>query len=204
MALTWTNLDIMKVTLKWQVGTVCLSLNVFQAQLAQGAPHPTANSVVLVDAGDWMDSFLTPFIDDVVVSVDFLGADVHKLVGVDWVYCGTAPVTATPGSVGDPLPSGVAMLLNASTDAARVHGRKFVPGLSELAQTASVWTVTVIGHMVGAVEAWITPFVSSDLIASQWYPGLRIKAGTFTGFNGAYLIRAIPAYQRRRKEGVGV
>jgi len=204
MALTWTNLDIMKVTLKWQVGTVCLSLNVFQAQLAQSAPHPLTTFTVLEDAGIWMDAFLTPFIADVVVSVDFLGADVHKLVGSDWVYAGTATVTASPGSIGDPLPSGVAMLLNASTDTARVHGRKFVPGLSELAQTASVWTVTVLGHMVGAMEAWITPWNSVDLLSSMWYPGLRIKNLTFVGFNGAYLIRSIPAYQRRRKEGVGV
>jgi hypothetical protein len=150
-----------------------------------------------------MEAVLSPIEPDVVVDCTILGADFYKLVAGDWVYAGTGMPSFTPASIGDPLPSGVAALLSLTTEQSKVRGRKYLPGLSELAQTAGEWTLTVLGHLADCILGWFTPFVSADPSDSYWLPCVVNKYGVPVPFNGGLAVSVVPAYQRRRRAGVG-
>jgi len=131
--------------------------------------------------------------------------DVYKKVGSLWNWIGGNILVDLDGeSIGDPLPSGVAILGELLTDTSRVVGKKYVGGLSELAQTAGQWISTVSAAMLSSISEWMAQF--QDLVDTTTYyvPGVySTKALAFKPFTGAGVVRAIPAYQRRRKEGVG-
>lgn len=204
MALTWTSQDTCKVRLNWQVGSIGFACNIFEMVMNQQTPHVVQNSDVVADVTGWMEAILTPMEPHVVVDCLVTGADFYKLVAGDWVFAGNAPVDFDPESIGDPLPSGVAALLFAATDQSKVRGRKFVPGLSELAQTASLWVVGVGAALYNSALAWILPFQSGETAGtSYWLPCVVNKSGVPVPFNGTFRVSTIPAYQRRRKEGVG-
>jgi hypothetical protein len=139
----------------------------------------------------------------IVVTCDVLDCNVYKKVGSLWNLVGPAPVVFTPESIGDPLPSGVAALMTAYTDTSRVVGKKYFVGLSETAQTAGLWVVGVLAAMLQSAIVWGTVFASGDA-GSTWIPGVySSKAVAFKGFTPAVATRDVPAYQRRRKQGVG-
>jgi hypothetical protein len=204
MAISWTSQDIGKATLQWQVGSICLALNVFEFAINQQTPHSLSTANVVADVEDWMDAILAPIAHDVVVACEILGVEVHKLVAGDWVYAGTGHPATTFDNGGDILATGVAAVLMAPTDASKVRGRKFLPGLAETNTTLGLWTVTVLGHLANCGLAWITPFTMTSDPTSAVIPGVVMKNGTFIGFNGGCYARSVPGYQRRRKEGVGI
>lgn len=202
--MSFTNLDVAKVDLRWQVGSIGMAANVFMAQLAQGTPHLIPDATAVTGLGLWVSAILAPMATHVVVDCDILDCNVYKKVGPLWNLVGPAVVTFTPGSIGDALPSGVAALLTAYTDVSKVVGKKYLPGMSELAQTAGLWVVGVLSAMLQSGIVWITPFALDPVQEGTLWPCVWSKkttsAKSFTGIGA----RDVPAYQRRRKQGVGV
>lgn len=202
--MSFTKDDICKVDLIWQVGTIGFAANVFQCLLSQETPHDLADLDVVGDMVDWIDRILEPMEPHVVVSCESLGINVYKKVGDDYNFISGSPIAFTPGSIGDPLPSGVAALITAYTNLSKVLGKKYLPGLSETGQTAGLWIAGVLEAMADSAFEWVTHFASLADPYSEWYPGVwSTKAIGFRLFNGATMERDIPAYQRRRKAGVG-
>jgi len=201
----FTHLDIMKVDLRWQVGAIGIAANVFQARMTQATPHNVDDLTVLVDAGAWMTAIMEPMEPHIVVDVDVMGCNVYKKVGPLWNLVGPAPVIFTSASINDPLPSGVAALVTAYTAISKVVGKKYFVGLSEAAQTAGLWVTGVLAAMLQSGIEWISPFLSSDTPpGSAWNPGVwSLKQAGFVTFATALSTRDVPAYQRRRKAGVG-
>lgn len=202
--MSFTNLDIMKVDLRWQVGSIGFACNVFQAQLSQETPHAVADLTVLTGAGAWVTdilSYMQPFIVvDCVVDI----CQVYKKIGPLWNLVGPAPVLFTPVNGSDPLPSGVAALVTAYTPVSKVIGKKYFPGLSENGQTAGLWVGSVLAAMLQSGLAWIAPFNLDPSSEGRFYPGVwSLKQALFVAFAPALSTRDIPAYQRRRKQGVG-
>lgn len=202
--MSFTNNDIAKVTLTWQVAGIGFQCNVFQARLGQEAPHNVSDAVVIADLASWMDDIYAPMVPHIVVPAVPTGVLVHKRVGLEWWYIGMGLPTFDPENAGDPLPSGVAALITAFTNVSKVRGRKFILGLSEGACNVGAWSVGVLAAMADSALAWVLPFYSSDP-GSSWIPGVyHLKGMAFVSFNYATNIPDIPAYQRRRKEGVGI
>lgn len=202
--MSFTNNDIAKVDLRWQVGNIGQACNVFMAQLAQETPHAVADLTVVTALGLWMTAILAPMEPHVVVSCDILDCNVYKKVGPLWNLVGPAVVTFVPESIGDPLPSGVAGLLTAYTTISKVIGKKYLPGLSEVAQTAGLWVVGVLSAMLQSGLNWIGAFNLDPASEGRMYPGVwSLKTISYQSFLGVGA-RDVPAYQRRRKQGVGI
>ena len=202
--MSFTNNDLAKVDLRWQVGSIGMACNVFMAQLAQETPHAVADLTVVTALGLWMTAILEPMETHIVVDCDILDCNVYKKVGPLWNLVGPAVVTFSPTSGSDPLPSGVAGLLTAYTAVSKVIGKKYLPGLSETSQTAGLWVIGVLAAMLQSGMAWIAPFNLDPPSEGRMYPGVwSLKQGTHIGFAGI-AVRDVPAYQRRRKQGVGV
>lgn len=203
--MSFTNGDIAKVDLRYNVGSIGFAVNVFQAVLVQSTPHAIADLDVLTDMGAWITRVLDPMQPHIVVSVDVEDCNVYKKVGPLWNLVGPAPVIFEGLSNGDPLPSGVAALMVAYTDTSKVMGKKYLPGLSEVAQTAGLWVGPVLAAMLQSCLEWVDHFAALSDPTSEWYPGVwSLKAVGFRIFAAHIAARDIPAYQRRRKEGVGV
>jgi len=197
--------DVVKVDLHWYASGIGFAANVFQAKLLQGTPHTYLDSLVVADMKDWMERILLPIAPDVVVSCDVTGASIYQKVGALWNLIGSTSVTFTPASIGDPLPSGVAALITWNTYVSKVQGKKYLPGLSEGSQTAGLWIATVLSHLASVAVQWISGFNGLTDSDSHWYPGVwSAKTLGFQSFGTAGQIPDVPAYQRRRKAGVGI
>lgn len=197
--------DICKVDLHWYAAGIGFAANVFQAKMLQGTPHTYLDSLVVADMKDWMERLLAPIATHVVVSCDVTGASIYQKVGNLWNLVGTTSVTFTPGSAGDPLPSGVAALITWNTYVSKVQGKKYFPGLSESGQTAGVWVSGVLSALASVAVQWISGFNGLSDSDTHWYPGVwSLKKLAFQSFGTAGQIPDVPAYQRRRKAGVGI
>lgn len=104
-------------------------------------------------------------------------------------------------SAGEVLPLGVAALLTFPTAQPKVRGRKFLPPFAETNLTDALWgsaTVTLLSTVASGVAAGFIGDVSSE----PYVFGVSNQAGLFRPFIEG-LTTNIPAYQRRRKQGVG-
>jgi len=77
-------------------------------------------------------------------------------------------------------------------------GKKFWPGFTEAASQAGAWQAAVVANMLPAAAIWVANFGAT----SEWIPGAYSLS---TGFRALIRerVRDVPAYQRRRKQGVG-
>lgn len=101
----------------------------------------------------------------------------------------------------DPLPPGVAALVTFPTLVSKVRGRKFIPGFGEGNTTDGLFASSTLTDMseYGAIIA--APFIGASS-ALPWEFGVPLTGGGFANFS-SYIARNVPAYQRRRKQGVG-
>lgn len=202
--MSFTQGDVAKLDLRWQVGTIGIACNVFQLQCFQNGVHDVPDVDVLVDMGTYMESILGPMEPHIVVSVDVTGCDLYKKVGDQFNLVGPVPVLFTAESISDPEPSGVAALMVAKTAISRVQGKKYFCGLAENAVEGGLWVAGVLAAMLQSGLNWITPWVMSNDPNTSWFPGVwSTKAGGFSLFATSIATRDVPAYQRRRKAGVG-
>lgn len=102
---------------------------------------------------------------------------------------------------GEIMPAGVAGFGFAPTEEPKVRGRKFIPGIAELALTDGIFTGQNMIRLTALVIA---------LFNGIGTPGVGLAAGVlstvlgrFVEFSGTKVASAIPAYQRRRKPNVG-
>lgn len=200
-----TSGDILKVDLHWYASGVGFAANVFQVKILQGTPHPYSEALALIDMKLWMERILSPIQPDVIVSCDVTGASVYQKVGPLWNLIGNVSPTFTPTNADDPLPSGVAALITWNTYVSKVQGKKYFPGMSESRTTAGVWIAGILSHLASVAVAWISGFNAADDADTHFYPGVwSAKMLSFQSFGTAGQIPDVPAYQRRRKTGVGI
>lgn len=110
--------------------------------------------------------------------------------------------TGGTDNTNDPLPAGVALCVTLPTAVLKSRGRKFVPGIAETGTTAGLFTSAVMTDAASFAalisEAWLG--ASND---DPWTFGIVTELGTFRPFQSAS-VSNVPAYQRRRKQGVGI
>ena len=200
----FTHLDIAKLDLRWQVGTIGIACNVFQLQCFQSSVEVVPDVDVMTEMGTYMESILTPMAPHIVVSVDVTSLNLYKKQGALWNLVGPCPISFTPSNTDDPEPSGVAALMTAYTAVSKVVGKKYLPGLADTRVTAGLWISAVLAAMLQSGLAWIAPWSMISHTGTSWYPGVwSLKKTGFELFASSIATRDVPAYQRRRKAGVG-
>src|SRR6185369_230455 len=118
----------------------------------------------------------------------------------------SVPVSGwAPANTGDALPYGVSALVTFPTATSRRRGRTFIPGFCESDGNGAVWTSGTVGAMGDFADIIINGYVGGTptvdflfVVADAVNPSTDFSLPTGT------LIRSIPAYQRRRKQGVGI
>lgn len=105
-------------------------------------------------------------------------------------------------NAGDPLPPGVALLVTFPTNQLKTRGRKFIPGLAEVQTTGGLFSGSVLTQAAAYAAAIAAGFIGGVSGVPSIF-GVVDKLGMFKTFTGG-IVSTVPAYQRRRKQGVGI
>lgn len=182
-----------------------LNMNVFNA-VVTGGGSPWTDGDIVGDAVEWMDDLFATMTSSTSDELDGSEVVVYKYdpIDDDWDEVGSSAWTWNPSVAGDQLPRGVAALINASTLDPDVQGKKYLGGQVETANEDGTWSSAHLANVALYADEWTDLFVGGTSSA-DWAPGVWSPTNTnFYAFSGAYIIPTIPAYQRRRKRGVGV
>ncbi|MCK5319753.1 MAG: hypothetical protein KAJ55_17710 [Anaerolineales bacterium] len=182
-----------------------INQNVFNA-LIDGAGGPFADSDIVDDAVAWGQNMYLNL--DGLASELIQGSQVQvykwDTVGLDWDEVGAAVMGWTPTNTSDYLPRGVAALVMARTTNPDVLGKKYIPGLCETGSANGLWNSPVVTALLALAADWVTGFTGGTSGAS-WNPGVWSPTHeTLYDMSEVIIANVIPAYQRRRKRGVGI
>ncbi len=196
---------ILKVvaTILWEDGNIMQ--NVFNA-VVSGGGGPWDNVDIVDDAIDWVETMYNTLTARISGASDGSQVQVYRWDAIeeDWDEVGAWPWVWTPSNATDQLPRGVAGLLNAKTSDSDSSGKKYIGGLCEDHCALGLWTPTTIGALVDFGAEWVVPFVGL-VSGASWVSGVwSVKDLVLNPFTLAVIIPTVPAYQRRRKRGVGV
>jgi len=197
--------DVLKVvaTLAFTDGE--LMQNVF-SMVVGGTGGPFTDSDVVDDAIDWIDGIYAELVGYQSATCDGSQVQVYVYdpVDDDFDEVGSGSFVYDPASGGDPMPRGVAALINAKTSDPDVSGKKYFGGLTETSAVDGVWNSSLLTALAAAALEWGTQFVGATSGATfnpcVWSP---TKTNAYVLSND-YIIPGEAAYQRRRKRGVGV
>lgn len=197
--------DILRVVavMKWLDGNI--AQNVFNAEIV-GTGGPFDALDIVDDAEAWLDNMyanLTADISDVLDGSE-LRVYVYDTINDDWDEVGSGVWSWNPARATEQLPRGVAGLINAKTLDPDVNGKKYIAGFTETGTDAGLWSTAPLADMVLFALDWTIAFTGGTS-GADWEPGVWSVVGNLIQpFSGTSIIPTIPAYQRRRKRGVGI
>jgi hypothetical protein len=182
-----------------------IAINVFWALLGDAVGGgPLAESDVIDAAANYLDLIYAE-IDDMIS--DLIASTVVEVWTVDEPTGDLTPVgdgaTTWVGlDTNDPLPNGVAGICSMKTDNTEVTGRKFIPGINEVAVDDNNLDTIPFGRLLDFAVEWATEYTdANDVVLS---PGVYSGAkANFYAATGTVIANNIVGYQRRRKPGVG-
>ena len=197
--------DILRVVavVSWLDGD--LLQNVFNVEIESGT-GPFAVADVLDDMVDWLDNMYANLTDYCSDNANGSECRVYIYDGIDddWDEVGIEAWTWNPAAASDQNPRGVALLVNAKTVDPDVSGKKYLGALIESTITDGLFTGASVAAAAAFAVDWFTDFVGAASGAT-FNPGVWSTKNTeFFEMGEVVIIPSIPAYQRRRKNGVGV
>lgn len=197
--------DVLRVvaTMVWTDGQI--NQNVFNAVIG-GSGGPYDESDIVDDALAWIANIFANAVTSISDEAD--GSQVQVYVydagDDDWDEVGNIGWTFDPSNAADQMPRGVAGLVTTGTSDPDVQGKKYWGMFTENAAVDGLWVAGQLVTFLAMGADWVLPFVGGTSTA-DWIPG--IWSPTHTNFypsNENLIASAIPAYQRRRKQGYGV
>lgn len=179
--------------------------NVFNAVIS-GSGGPFDEADIVDDAVAWMDDLYANMTTGVSDEVDGSEIRVYEYDAVDddWDEIGSDAWTWDPNQSGEQQPRGVSLLINIRTIDADVSGKKYLGGITEPSALDGLWVSSIITAAAAFAVDWATAFTGATSGAS-WVPSIWSPTNTNAyPMVGTAIIPTIPAYQRRRKQGVGI
>jgi len=195
--------EIARAVLNYDGEGVSAVQNVFYWDLSLLAQ---SDAVVLTAIADWAELTWGP--------VWAAGADVNTLltsVAVDIVTTaglvdrnlGSASFTVPGTDTGETNPAACSGYLQANTGTPKTRGRKFLYGAGNGDIVRGLWGATYLAELALALTEYLTLIDIGGV--SNLNPGvIATVLAVFKQFSGSGVVTNVPAYQRRRKPGVGI
>lgn len=193
--------DVLKATarLEW-AGSVAIQNTFFAESLAATT---VSDEDAMDDLAEWLEDIYTPIIPQILNTVAFVDIQFHEMKANRPVGSVPWPTLTTGSSGGDAMASGVAAVVTAYTTINRVRGRKFFGLFSDGEIAVGKFVGAILVNLASAAAVWITSFAGGTS-GQTWVPGVwRRNSATFIDFSDV-VVRAVPGYQRRRKQNVGI
>lgn len=196
--------DILKVvaTLVWSDANIVQ--NVFNAVIG-GTGGPYDDDDIVEDALSWLENMYNGNLTDLSDEIQGSQVQVYKYDSLDEDFdeVGNTGWTFAPVATSHQMPRGVALLTLARTTNPDVQGKKYLGGGTEEVTTDGLLTSGWLTLLLQFAADWVLPFVGSDSTA-DWIPGVWSPTDlAHYIMSQSVTASAIPAYQRRRKRGVG-
>jgi len=178
------------------------ALNIFHAQNNSGVTKTDTDT--LDDWKAYLDSVYNDPVVDISDTATISPYEIFLIDGVtgDSTPIGTRSPALQPIHNSELLPHGVAALINADlSGTGRGSGKKFFPYYAENSSGDGLWVTTTLTRLALAAAAYLLDF--GGVSGSDWGTGTWTQLKGFRDLVSA-VARDIPAYQRRRKPGVGI
>lgn len=197
--------DILRVVavMSWLDGDI--AQNVFNAVIT-GTGGPYDDVDIVADALAWLGVMYANIVSQMSDEID--GSEVRVYVydsaDDDWDEVGSDAWVFDPSGTAEQLPRGVAQLINCKTLDPDISGKKYIPAGTEGIVVDGLYNTTAITNATAFGVDWVTAFVGATS-GADWTPGIWSVVNTLLQpMSGALILPTIPAYQRRRKRGVGI
>lgn len=194
--------DIVRVNIHHTLPNTSEAQNVFYWQIGG---QSIDDEDMLDDILSWVTTFWASAWRDIAApsaSMDYFEADLVNVNGTVQQNLGVRQINIAGDAPGTTIAAAVSGYLMASTLLPKGRGSKYIPGLAETSTSEGEWspaTVLELGQMLLAYLATINATGGTQLV-----PGISSRTvQQFVPFLSQGLVETIPAYQRRRKPGVG-
>lgn len=197
--------DVMRAIVETSLPNDVTAINVWdwvRNDSESGSPFVGAVTDELATKLNAMYSFIIPDMSNVVTVVSATFYVMEYLVD-KWVVAqlaGVEPLGLVGVDAGEMSPHGNAMLLGLKTAISKKRGRRFIPGLSEQKVDSGTLQAAVLGHILDMANEYLTDVTTTENY--RYAPRLMSTTGELVSFTGSSA-SGYPAYQRRRKPGVG-
>lgn len=195
--------DIIRLVVEYSIPGASTVLNVFHWLIVDGSPDTPD---IIDDFEDWVENtWGTNWADlaSAAASIIGLALDIVDVNGLVLANIGSETL-ALPGTVGGEI--GVAAagaFLKADTALPKTRGTKYIPGLGEGNLTDGILTVETLGDVALLFLDYVQLLIGS-VSGARYEPGVVSRTELeFVPFEGGGYFTDVPAYQRRRKPGVG-
>jgi len=201
--MTITTGDIIKLTLEYAMPGAGVCMNVFHyAYLGSDqADQDIIDRIMTWVTDEWGDTW-----QNIAATTATLANAVFETVDVDGHILralGTEVVDLDGLNGAEVLPAANAAYIQANTATPGVFGRKYVPGMSETATSEGFVTAATAAQMAILLLQYMDTLNVSA--GNNLFPVVRsLKLLGFPRLVTAGVINLLPAYQRRRKQGVGI
>lgn len=194
--------DILKIVLEYVYPGAGTALNIFHYVYAGGdeEDEDILDAIEAFFTAEWGVSWQDLAAGD--TEMDFFTAQTVDSAGLVIRDVGSRLLNIAGGLQGTVSPAANSSYMQANTSSPQVRGSKYIPGLAEDATAAGILEATA----VVALTQMLADYVSQINLGpgNNLFPGvISSRLAGFTIFAGNGLINSIPAYQRRRKIGVG-
>ncbi len=186
-------------------GDAGVNQNVFNA-IIDGSGGPFTDDDIVEDAVAWAENMYANLVSLLTDEITGTQVQVYKwdTVGLDWDEVGADVWTFNPTSLFAYLPRGVAPLVLARTVNPDVLGKKYLPGATEDVNSDGLLEAAMITAMLAFAADWVIGFLGATSGAS-WNPGVwSVVNEALFDMSEVIIANTVPAYQRRRKRGVGI
>lgn len=191
--------DIVRVTASLLLNGSDLIQNVFHVKLVNDAAQPQGD--LRDDLGAWMEDIYDSLVGSISQLVTFEEIQIFNVSSDNPEPTISWPTITAGTNTQEQQVDGVAALVLGRTGVSNVVGKKYFGGIVLDGYQDGLIAAATLTSIVLAGDDWITPF--SGASTATWDPGLWTRpTGPFTVFTEA-IARDLPAYQRRRKRGVG-
>lgn len=195
--------EIVRGAMKYTIPGAGECLNVFHWQLTQENADDDDVGAALADwaENDWGAAWDNQAANGAII--DLIDLDIVTIDGLVDRNLGAETIDINGDIAASVLPAANSLYVQANCGPAGVFGRKYVPGFTEDQQLSGNWQAGVVAVgvlLLVALATTVTESVSGGVLV----PGVpSSKTEEFEPFLTTGFTTIIPAYQRRRKPGVG-
>jgi len=193
-------LDILRVTAGLAIGIDSTVQNVYYLRIDEAGG--VADAQILTDMGEYLEDAYTEVVPQLANNCTFEEYKVTNVTTKVDIGISAFPTLTSGTNAGDMLPFGISGLVRARTPTVGREGRKFIGPLVETSQTDGLLSAGLVADLEDFGDEAYGTFVSTS---GNTYQPVIYDRDAHVGREMTDIIASnIPAYQRRRKQGVGI
>lgn len=196
--------DVVRIVISWLINNADTVQMVFHYLMGSGSDQDASDvlsDIVASLAAGWVTHAEDQIVDNLQADI----AEMYVFNTGTGNFDGVATQTHTMDGAATttPEPNGVAALIKFFTAIGRYQGRKYIPGLRQgTVGSDGVFNATAETAFALLGADWNDIVTSSGV---EFQPGVfNAPANRFTPFIQTAQADTVPAYQRRRRNGVGI